>query len=267
MAELAGKNGGVYVSSLLVEDCEDAWAELVDGDVTESADGSDYKVGAASAKFVCAAGLGAGDIVATEAISKDLTGYDVIIAWVKSSVSLAAGDWQLLLDDTAQCASPLKSLDLPALSAGTWTRVLLDLGDASGLGSLISIGLKQVVDKGAMDFWIDDVYALAMVSGVKSWSLDSVTDALEVTDMDDSGARAYIAGCSGWSGSFEGNKDGAPLSIGTEVRLALAESQTSGQCWLGLAIITGVSPASSFDAVVGYAYSFQGSEALEVASV
>lgn len=267
MAELAGKNGGIYTSPLVVEDCEDAWDESVDADVTESADGTDYKVGAASAKFVCAAGLGAGDIVATEVISKDLTGYDTIMAWVKSSVNLATGDWQLMLDDTASCASPLKSLDLPALVAGTWTRVLLDLGDASGLGSLISIGLKQIVDKGAMNFWIDDVQGLALVDGVKSWTLDYVTDALEVTDFDDGGVRAYIPGCSAWSGSFEGNKDGAPLGIGSEVRLALAESVTSGQCWLGLAIITAVHPSASFDSVVAYGYDFQGTEALEVASV
>jgi len=267
MAELSGKNGGVYVSNLVVEDCEDAWDESVDTDVTESADSSDYKAGSASAKFVCAAGLGAGDIVATEVISKDLTGYDVIMAWVKSSVALAAGDWQLLLDDTASCASPIKSLDIPALSANTWTRVLLDLGDASGLGSLISIGLKQVTDKGAMNFWIDDVQALAIVDGVKSWSLDSTTDALEVTDFADGGTRAYIAGCSGWTGSFEGSKDGAPLSIGSEVRVALAESTTSGQCWLGLAILTGLHPSASFDGVVTYSYDFQGTEALEVASV
>lgn len=267
MAELSGKNGGVYIGNLLVEDCEDAWDESVDGDVTESADSSDYKVGSASAKFVCAAGLGAGDIVATEVISKDLSGYDVLMAWVKSSVELAAGDWQLLLDNTASCASPLKSLDLPALAANTWTRILLDLGDASGLTTLISVGLKQIVDKGAMNFWIDDVQALALEDGVKSWSLDYAVDAIEVTDFDDAGVRSYIPGCSGWSGSFEGNKDDAPLSIGSEVRLALGETITSGQCWLGLAIITAVHPSSAFDAVVTYAYDFQGSEALEVASV
>lgn len=267
MSEISGKNGGVYTTPLVVEDCEDAWDESVDGDVTESADSSDKKVGSASAKFICAAGLGAGDIVATEVISKDLTNYGVIMAWVKSSVALAAGDWQLLLDDTASCASPLKSLNLPALAANTWTRILLDLGDASGLGSLISIGLKQVVDKGAMNFWIDDVQALVAVDGIKSWSLDHATDALETTDFDDAGVRTYIPGCSSWSGSFEGNKDGAPLSIGSEVRLALAESQTSGQCFLGLVILTGLHPATSFDGVVTYTYDFQGTEALEVASV
>lgn len=267
MAHIAGKNGGVYTGKLLVEDCEDAWNELVDGDVTESADGTDYKVGSHSAKFVCADLLGAGDIVATEVISKDLTSYDVLYAWVKSSVALAAGDWQVLLDDTAQCASAIKSLNLPALTAATWTRVCLDLGDASGLASLISIGLKQIVDKGAMSFWIDDVEGIAVVEGIKAWSLDYEFEALECTDFEDSGARDYVAGPSGWSGSFEGVKDGAPLSIGSEVILILTESTTSGQSWLGDAFITAVHPSVSFDGVVSYSYDFVGSGALEVASV
>jgi len=43
------------------------------------------------------------------------------------------------------------------LSAGTWTEVELDLGDASGLTAIISLGIKMVVDKGAFDFWIDEV--------------------------------------------------------------------------------------------------------------
>ena len=104
------------------------------------------------------------------------------------------------------------------------------------------------------------------IGDVKSWSLDSVVDALEVTDMDDDGVRAYIPGCSGWSGSVEVNKDGAPETIGSEIALVLKESETANQLWSGQAIITGVGVATSFDGVVTYTYSFQGTGALTPAS-
>ena len=140
----------------LVEDCEDAWA--AEANVTATAD-ADCKVGTKSAKLAVAGAAGAGVLLATEVVgSMDLTAYKHINLWVKSSVELAEGDMQLLLDDTATCASPIKLLDIPALSAATWTLVRLDLGDASGLTAVISVGIKQVVDKGAFDLYADHVH-------------------------------------------------------------------------------------------------------------
>lgn len=146
---------------LVIENCEDAWNELVDVDVTASLDAADYKVGSGSAKFVAAAGLGAGDIIATEVISvASLAAYTHIGMWIKSSVALDAADLQLLLDNTAQCATPLESLDIPAVVADTWTFVTMALSAPASDLSLISIGLKQVVDKGAMTIRLDDIKAM-----------------------------------------------------------------------------------------------------------
>ena len=140
----------------IVEDCEDAWD--AQANVTATAD-ADCKVGTKSAKLAVADAAGAAVLLATEVVgSMDLTAYKHINLWVKSSVELALGDMQLLLDDTATCASPIKSLDIPALSAATWTLVRFDLGDASGLGAVISVGIKQVVDKGAFDLFVDHVH-------------------------------------------------------------------------------------------------------------
>ena len=89
MARVAGYGGDCFVASQLVHNCEAAWDELVDGDVTASLDTSDYKVGAGSAKFVCAAGLANGDIIATDDItSMDLSTYTRVLIWLKSSVAI-----------------------------------------------------------------------------------------------------------------------------------------------------------------------------------
>ena len=100
------------------------------------------------------------------------------------------------------------------------------------------------------------------VAGIKSWTLDYNVDMLETTDFGDAGVKSFIAGCSGWSGTFEGYKDGAPQGIGSSITLKLYENAT--YFWTGSAFITGVSASTSFDGVDSYSYTFQGTGALTV---
>jgi hypothetical protein len=149
-------------TAVIIEDCEDAWAESNGANVTATADGTTKQVGTNSAKFAVAANASAG-ILGTEAISStNLSLYTHIYAWIYSSVALDAGDIQLLLDDTSNCASPLETINLPAIAATTWTRVRLPLANPDSDLAIISIGLKMAVDKGAFDLYIDDVNAVKM---------------------------------------------------------------------------------------------------------
>ena len=259
MSRLAGTGGNVYIATQLIEDCEDAWNELVDADVTASLDNADYKVGSGSAKFVCAAGIANGDIIATEAItSMDLTAYDTVLAHIKSSVAInTAADLQLLLDEHASCASPL-ALDIPALVANTW-KLCHMAADFTGYDATISVGLKLTAnDPGAFTLNIDEIRAAKQVAGIKAWTLDYVAEAIEVTGFDSAGVRQYIPGPTSWSGSFDGFKDGAPLTIGTVTHIELRESSTSTQQWRGSCIITGVHPNVASDGAVTYSYDFTG---------
>jgi len=111
------------------------------------------------------------------------------------------------------------------------------------------------------------VDAASEVAGIKSWTLDYTADTLETTDFADVGVKTYVIGGSGWSGSFEGFKDGAPLPIaGAAVTIKLYESQTANQFWTGSALIVGIHPNTPGDGIVGYAYDFQGTGALTVAA-
>ncbi len=144
--------------SVLIEDCEDAWNQLVDGDVTASLDTTDNQVGSGSAKFVVADPCAAGDIIATELItSTDLSGCNYVSFRIKSSVALDASDLQLLLDDTASCASPLETLNIPAIAADTWTKVNIALANPSTDTGIVSVGLKMAVDKGAFTVRLDQI--------------------------------------------------------------------------------------------------------------
>ena len=107
---------------------------------------------------------------------------------------------------------------------------------------------------------------VVIIAGIKSWSLDYVSDALETTDFAASGVREYVIGCTGWSGSFEGHKDGAPKSLAAWTVLELRESTDSTQKWSGAIVVTGIHSSVAFDGTVDYSYDFQGSGALTAAT-
>jgi|GEM_PF-701627 hypothetical protein len=146
----------------VVHDCEAAWAQLVGSDVTATLDATDFKVGSGACKLAVADGASAGEILACGAIaaSPDISPFTHVGLWVKSSVTLAAGDLQLLLDDTSGCVSPLETINIPALVKDTWTFIHLVLANPSTDKALLSVGVKMVVDKGAFDLRLDDIRAI-----------------------------------------------------------------------------------------------------------
>ncbi len=101
------------------------------------------------------------------------------------------------------------------------------------------------------------------VAGIKSWTIDYTVETLETTDFADAGVKSYLVGCSGWSGTFEGYKDGAPQTLaGSSITLRLYED--NNYLWTGTAFITGVHATTSHDGIVSYSYDFQGTGALTV---
>lgn len=147
------------LSWLLLDDCEAAWDEYVQANVVSTADNVVFKIGAASAKMAVADAAAVGRLATKDIGPFDLSPYRYLKAWVRNSVALSSGDLSILLDDHAQCVSPLKDLNVGALTANTWTQILLDMGDTSGLTAIISIGIDMDTDKGIFDFWIDQVRA------------------------------------------------------------------------------------------------------------
>ena len=137
--------------------CAAAFDETVDSDFTVSLDTEDKKQGAQSCKFVIAAGASAGDIATDSITSKDISGYDYIEFWVKSTVATSAGNLKILLDNTASCASPLETLSVPALSADTWTFCRVALANPETDTAIISVGLEYDSDLGACTVWLDDI--------------------------------------------------------------------------------------------------------------
>ena len=157
------------VSSTRIHACGATFDEKTDGDFTQSLDTKDKKQGSQALKMVIADGASAGDFVTDSITSKNISGYDTIEMWVKSTVATSAGNLKLLLDDTASCASPLETLSIPALSADTWTFVRMSLANPETDTAIISVGLEYDADIGAVTVWIDDIVAVA--NDTAEWSM------------------------------------------------------------------------------------------------
>ncbi len=139
--------------------CDSAWS-AVDSDVTQSIDTTLHREGSGCLKLVVASGASANDILATVVISStDISGCDRIEIWTRSSSALAAGDMQLLLDDTALCASPLETLNIPVSTADTSTYHSIALANAYLDTAIISLGIKMVTDA-TFTFYIDRIRAV-----------------------------------------------------------------------------------------------------------
>jgi hypothetical protein len=102
------------------------------------------------------------DIVAAESrAALDISTATYFLAKLRATTTTVAGDYQLLIDETAACASPSFSLNLPALTANTTTLVCLAINGGSAAGAtcdaIISVGLKYTkATSVANTIYIDD---------------------------------------------------------------------------------------------------------------
>ena len=175
------------VTSKRIHECNATFDERTDGDFTQSLDTQDRKQGNQSLKMVIASGASAGDFVTDSITSTDLSKYDYVELWVKSTVATSAGNLKLLLDDSASCASPLETLEIPALAADTWTYCRIALSNPETDTAIISVGFEYDADLNACTVWLDDIKAVVNSSAVwdrlphNLWSVDRASRDLVLT--------------------------------------------------------------------------------------
>lgn len=156
---------GIYirdsVEGTLIHDATTAWDEAAaPSNVTRSVDTQDYKLPAGSNKFVIAGAFTTG-VISSKAISSlNLSKYDYVEFWIKSTIATVEGDFTLLLDNTALVASALETLSIPALVADTWTFVRVALANPDTDTAIISVGLNAANNIAANTIWINDVRAV-----------------------------------------------------------------------------------------------------------
>ena len=99
---------------------------------------------------------------------------------------------------------------------------------------------------------------------IKSWTLNQIVDLYDSTNFDDStGGKSYVAGFTGWSGSFEGFfSTGNSVVPGDSASVILKTSTGTTGLFTGTAIIIGMDIVTGVDGLITQSYSFQGTGTL-----
>lgn len=182
-------------TSISIHTCDTAFDELVQTGITVTL--SNDAVSGQSNRYEIAAAAAANARATDNFSSLDLREYDYIEFWIKSDIATAAGDIHILLDDTAQAASALETLSVPALVADQWTFVRIALANPETDTALISVAIRFTTDRGATTsyVWLDDLRAVKNDSAVwtrlnwRAWSVDKEAGELVINDYKSIGAR------------------------------------------------------------------------------
>jgi len=159
------ENWEIVTANTEIQDCEDKDDWTASANVTLT-DDTVYRIkGTNCLKAVIAAGFVTGIAFYDDFAALNLTAATQVHFWIRSTVALAEGDLQILLDDTGGCVSPLETIDIPALVAGTRTEISIDITTPAALGAVISLALNVAVDKGANTVYIDDVRGITELTG------------------------------------------------------------------------------------------------------
>ena len=176
-----------------IHQCNAVFDSSVDSDFTASVDSEDHKQGTASNKFVIAAGASAGDIAGDTFTAKDISKYDYLECWVKSTVATSAGNLKIHLDDAAittvtiAADTILESVSIPALSADTWTYVRVALSNPESNTAITAVALEYDSDLGACTVHVDDIKVVQNDSATWTnvpnhlWSIDKVAEDIVFT--------------------------------------------------------------------------------------
>jgi hypothetical protein len=165
MPRIAGtRSASLRLNEVVIDDCETIWTIGATGGTSVlDDDATVFKVGAESAELILNADATAGIVsYSTGALANtDLSDYTHVKYWIRSTIALAAGDFKLGFSDAADQSGTEYYVDIPAIAANTWTRVITDLTSGTdpwtNVSSASSIHLNMVVDKAAGSIFLDDI--------------------------------------------------------------------------------------------------------------
>jgi len=155
------------VSSTRLHACGSTFDETEDASFTQELDTKDKKQGTQSLKLTISASAEADDVIADSITSTNISGYDYVEFWIKSTVGTNAGDLKIHLDSTtiteatANASETDEALSVPALTADKWTFCRVQLANPESDTAITSIALEYHADIGACTVWLDDISVVA----------------------------------------------------------------------------------------------------------
>ena len=154
-----------------IHTCGTAFDSNVTSTIVASVDTEDKKQGTGSLKLVTTSADG-GDIAGDTFTAKDISKYDYLELWIKSTVATSSGNLKIHLHSAAITegianSGSLEALDVPALTADTWTYVRIALANPETDTAIIAIALEHDANLADCQIRLDDIRAVA--SATMTW--------------------------------------------------------------------------------------------------
>ena len=145
------------VSSTRIHNCAVTFDETTDIDMSQEVDSKDFKRGGSSLKITTSAGDGS--FITDSIASLNISGYTHLEGWVKATSAIAAGDFNICLDDaTCTCdGNDKETLSVPAASADTWTFFRIALANPESDTAIVSVGIEYNANSATNIVWFDDL--------------------------------------------------------------------------------------------------------------
>lgn len=174
-----------------IDTCETAWT--AGAGMTTSTSGSTYKQGTKSATFVVGGGYVNGTIAGLKDLgsTQDFSSYQVVNFWIQSSVVFADSDWSLVLCSDAAGATPVNTLNLPAVNCiNVWQAIVMDNGSA--LSSTVrSAYLKRNSGASTPTLTVDILFASKAKTSADYIGLDTAVGKNTSPGLSSSGVSAW----------------------------------------------------------------------------
>ena len=145
------------VSSTRIHNCAVTFDETTDNEMSQEVDSKDFKRGGSSLKITTSAGDGS--FITDSIASLNISGYTHLEGWVKATSAIAAGDFNICLDDaTCTCdGNDKETLAVPAASADTWTFFRIALANPESDTAIVSVGIEYNANSGTNTVRFDDL--------------------------------------------------------------------------------------------------------------
>lgn len=156
----------------MITDCETAWT--ASANVTSTASTTTPREGTKVAQHVIAAAFTTGLASYYATGTLDLSGYQQVSFWFKTSVACASGDFSLKLCTDTAGVTAAHTITIQAVAAvNNWVEVTVDTGGAMN-SAIKSVALYQNVDIGAVTVSLDNILACKASSSADALTLHSL---------------------------------------------------------------------------------------------
>lgn len=140
-----------------IDRCESLWTASTNVTATRATSPPE---GTYSASLAIATAFTTGLIAYSNFSAIDISGYTKITLLLKSSNTLAAGVYSLILSDQNGCANVIEDITISVpLRGNRWIPVVLTLANPANCTAIVSIGLKAISDPGAVTLYADNIEA------------------------------------------------------------------------------------------------------------